>query len=317
MKEHHDINPEDLSRLQVFQAVNLDTLSELLAVCSVKELEAGEVLIARNQTNAYLYLLLSGRLRVYLDTMGDAIAILEPGESVGEISLIDKHPTSAHVVAETHCKLFVVNEKTLWNMVSKSHAVAINLLTLLANRLRESNIKLNESQQRQQTLQYEASVDPLTGLYNRRWLDNELKQRIDHSLEIKQPVSILMIDIDHFKNYNDTHGHLAGDRALHAMGQALLNNLRPMDTAIRYGGEEFTVILPDTNQEVALQVADDLCSVVRAAEIRSPDGKQLPGITTSIGVAEARPKESTEALTKRADKALYKSKDAGRDQANI
>ena len=98
------VKPEELQRLHMFQGVQLEPLQEQLDSCSVREIEAGETLIARGQTNSYLYLLIAGRLRVYLDTMGETLSIIEAGESVGEISIIDKQPTTAHVVAETRCR---------------------------------------------------------------------------------------------------------------------------------------------------------------------------------------------------------------------
>jgi diguanylate cyclase (GGDEF)-like protein len=307
------VKPEELQRIGLFAGVNLDTISKQLSTCTVRELEAGETLIARGQTNNYMYLLIAGRLRIFLDTMGEALSILEAGESVGEISIIDKLPTSAHVVAETRCRLFVINEQTLWSMVSDSHAVAVNMLSLLASRLRDANAKLSESQERQRRLEYEASIDPLTGLYNKHWLDRELEGKLAHARNVGQYMSLLMLDIDHFQDYNDRNGHLAGDRALHELAQALLNNLRPMDTAVRFGSALFLVILPDTNPDTATQVAEDIRIIAQGMNIRTPDGKTFPPITVSIGISTQHDNDTPEALVNRADKARAVAKKAGRN----
>ena len=310
------VKPEELGRLQLFKHVNLTAIEEQLSFCNVREIEAGETLIARGQTNAYFYILLAGRLRVYLDTMGEALTFLEAGQSVGEISIIDKQPTTAHVVAETRCRLLVIGEQTLWSFVSNSHAISINLLSLLTARLRDTNAKLTESQARQRMLEYEATVDPLTGLYNQRWLDKEFSEKMTVAREIEQPLSVLMVELDHFDEYTDANGHLAGDQALHAIAQSLLNNLRPMDTAIRYAGEEYMVVLPDTDLDTAVQVAEDICIIARDTRIHTADGKLLPSISVSIGVASQSETDDRESLIRRAENALATAKDSGQSSTS-
>jgi len=307
------VKPEELERLQLFKGVSLESIEEQLSSCVVREIEAGETLIARGQTNAYFYILLSGRLRIYLDTMGDALTFLEAGQSVGEISIIDKQPTTAHVVAETRCRILVISEQTLWSLVSNSHAISINLLSLLATRLRDTNAKLTESQQKQRMLEYESSVDSLTGLYNQRWLDKEFAGKMTVAREIEKPLSLLMVDMDQFTDYIETNGHLAGDQALHAVAQSMLNNLRPMDTAIRYGKEEFLVVLPDTDLETAVQVAEDICIIAKDTKIHTPDGKSLPSTTVSIGVANQQEGDDSESLLSRVENAMSMAKEAGRN----
>lgn len=307
------VKPEELERLQLFQGVSLEGLEEQLSSCTVREIEAGETLMARGQTNSFFYILLAGRLRIYLDTMGEALAFIEPGESIGELSIIDKLPTSAHVVAETRCRILVINEQTLWSFVSNSHAIAVNLLSLLTARLRDTNAKLTESQEKQRMLEYKATVDPLTGLYNQRWIEQEFEGKITVGREIEQPIAVLMIDLDNFNQYNKDHGHLAGDQALHMVAQSLLNNLRPMDTAIRYGGEEFLIVLTDTDLETATRVADDVCIIAKNTSIYTSDGKSLPSISVSIGVAAQQDDDDPDSLLARAIAALDKAKGKGRN----
>jgi diguanylate cyclase (GGDEF)-like protein len=302
------VKPEELQRLYLFQGVQL---------CNVREIDAGQTLIARGQTNNYLYLLIAGRLRVYLDSMGETLGVIEAGESVGEISIIDKQPTTAHVVAETRCRVLVMSEEVLWSMVSGSHAVSINMLSLLAGRLRDSNIRLTESQKRERELRYKSAVDSLTGLYNRTWFEGEINERLTLAEEIDKKYSILMLDIDNFQKYNDANGQLAGDRALHAMGQTLLNNLRPMDTAVRYGGEEFLAVLPETDSDTGLQVAEDLRLMIQEVTVRTGDGKELPGVTVSIGVATQDKGDDVDSLIARAEAALQVAKESGRNNVSV
>jgi len=307
------VKPEEMGRLQLFNGVSLDSIEEQLASCTVREIEAGETLIARGQVNTYFYVLLAGRLRVYLDTMGETLTFLEAGQSVGELSIIDKQPTSAHVVAETRCRILVISEQTMWSFVSSSHAIAINLLSLLATRLRDTNAKLTESQQKQRQMEYESSVDPLTGLYNERWVENKFPEKLIVASEVEQPLAVLMIDMDKFNDYNKDNGHLAGDRALHAIAQSLLNNIRPMDNAIRYDGEEFLVVLPDTDLDTAIQVAQDICIIAKDTKISTADGKSLPSTTVSIGVTTQQAGDDANMLVTRAQDAVKVAKGMGRN----
>ena len=256
-------------------------------------------------------MLIAGRLRVYLYTIGETLSIIEAGESVGEISIIDKQPTTAHVVAETRCRLLVMSEQILWSMVSGSHAVAINMLSLLASRLRESNTRLTESQKRERELRYKSAVDSLTGLYNKSWIEGEMNDRLTVAEEIDQKFSLLMLDIDNFTKYNKDNGQLAGDRALYCVAQVILNNLRPMDTAVRYGAEEFLAVLPDTDADTGLQVAEDLRLMLKEAEIRTVDGKLLPHVTVSVGVATQHKGDTIDDLIDRAAEALEVAEHSG------
>lgn len=160
-----------------------------------------------------------------------------------------------------------------------------------------------------------ALTDSLTGLHNRRYLSSHLDSVMERMRESEKPVSVLMIDIDHFKKVNDTFGHATGDEILHEVGQQILRNIRGFDLAVRYGGEEFVVVMPDTTVEVALGVADRLCHKMADDPLSVSGSKEKISITLSIGVAATQDGEETpEALLKQADKALYEAKDAGRNQ---
>ncbi len=137
----------------------------LLEECPEQELKRDEVLIHAGQPNEFLYLLLSGRLRIHLKLTFDPIAILERGEVVGELSLIDGKLTSAYVVADTDCRLLVLDEQTIWSLVDAS-PTAQNLLITLARRLRHGNSQILTSQQLQHEYENYAVSDALTGVYN-------------------------------------------------------------------------------------------------------------------------------------------------------
>ncbi|MCA9245676.1 MAG: GGDEF domain-containing protein [Planctomycetales bacterium] len=174
-----------------------------------------------------------------------------------------------------------------------------------------------EMQLEQQTAEIESSLtramtDPLTGLYNRRALDDDLERRIACWQRKNTAVSVVLLDIDHFKRLNDTYGHAAGDKVLRQVANVLKATFRAMDLVTRFGGEEFAVILPETANEHAWAAAEKSIKAVRDARFTYED--HVIRVTISGGVATAMQGEFAEDLMKRADAALYASKDAGRDQ---
>ncbi|MFC6839913.1 diguanylate cyclase [Xanthomonas theicola] len=171
-----------------------------------------------------------------------------------------------------------------------------------------SNLRLRES------LRLQSIRDPLTGLYNRRYLEESLNHELARCARRSMPLSLLMLDVDHFKRFNDLHGHSGGDNLLAAVGQMLASRLRGEDIACRYGGEEFTVILPETAPEMALEIAEQLRGAAQQMSA-TLDGKALPGATVSIGLASySRDGVVATTLLRKADAALYRAKRSGRNR---
>jgi diguanylate cyclase (GGDEF)-like protein len=155
--------------------------------------------------------------------------------------------------------------------------------------------------------------DALTGIFNRRFFAQKLQEEFIRGRRHNRPLSLIMIDIDHFKQVNDSYGHQVGDEVLKAFATRMQDRIRKTDMLARYGGEEFACLLPETSGESALLLAKDLCQIV-AEETWSCRDVNLQ-MTISIGIAEGRPEMAdSEALLKKADDALYEAK-AGRNRA--
>ena len=307
---------KELASLSLLQGVSQTHLKWLMRNSSVKAFVSGDIILDPGQANDTLYMVLSGRLKIILRAEDRTEAYIDAGKSVGEMSVIDGTFPSAIVVADTEVRLLCINARVLWELIEKSHTVARNLLLDMSARIRRDNDIIVESTKRQNYFADTAMTDSLTRLRNRRWLDDQLMPLLEQCAHHQQPASLLMMDIDHFKIYNDTHGHLAGDRALQVVAQSLKHNLRPIDIAARYGGEEFVAVLPNIQTEDASQIAHRLCGAIRAQEVRDDNGNSLPSITVSIGLASVQSGELNPQLLAAADAALYRAKAGGRDQVH-
>ena len=185
----------------------------------------------------------------------------------------------------------------------------------LEQRLSSSKKEMDVLKQSMAVLSVEATVDPVTALVNRRRFDSALEQAIGSANASKQPLSLMMVDIDHFKRFNDRFGHLVGDSVLSLVGMVLKKSIKGQDTAARFGGEEFAVILPNTALHNAATLAEQIRTTIMSRELRTRGtGQNLGTITVSIGLAGYQHDESARALIERADACLYEAKRAGRNR---
>ncbi len=175
-------------------------------------------------------------------------------------------------------------------------------------------LDINQRKLMEQELERLATHDPLTGLYNRRELEQQLEEEIARAKRYKRPLSLLWLDVDHFKAVNDQHGHLAGDEVLRQLSQLLQTSVRSVDYVARYGGEELVVVLPEVDKDEAFDMAERLRGLIQAAKIRVSTDVEV-NVTASIGVA-AYPVhgEELEVLFKKADEAMYLAKQQGRNR---
>ena len=163
----------------------------------------------------------------------------------------------------------------------------------------------------------QATVDPLTGIANRQTVLHRLEEELARASRYRRPLSVILVDLDHFKRANDTYGHAAGDVILRQVAQVLAANVRAVDVAGRYGGEEFLIVLPETDADAAASLAEKLRRIVSGTEIRLPDG-EITSVTMSAGVAGGAGEVlRLDALVRDADAALYSAKALGRNQVYV
>ena len=220
-------------------------------------------------------------------------------ESLGEVSSECQAVADPRPIIE---KLL----KELSSATSRSTALEANFLrtTQDLDQIRDS-LKLAEQH---------SNTDPLTGLANRRSLEAFLRTAQITSMEAGTPLSILMIDIDYFKTFNDSYGHQVGDQVLRLVGRVLQESVRDCDHAARYGGEELIAVLPGATLDVCAEVAERIRRRIGEARLtRRTTGEEISSVTISVGVAQFRMAESAEGLIERCDRALYQAKRSGRN----
>ena len=205
--------------------------------------------------------------------------------------------------------------RSVVEMLVQSTQTMQNNNKALEERLSNSRHEISNLQENLEAIRAESLTDPLTGLSNRKYFDRTIESAITFACDNNEPLSLLMLDIDHFKSFNDNYGHLTGDQVLRLVGMSLKQSIKGADTTARYGGEEFAVVLPNTALRQALTVADNIRRAVMSRELKKKStGEILGRITVSVGVATLRGDDDMLTLIERADGCLYAAKRAGRNR---
>lgn len=304
-----------LATLDLLRGMGPELLDAIVARCPLRELAAGDALLTAGRTNSEIFVVLQGELNVYLDDRREApVAVLRSGDTVGELSAIDKKPTSATVVAGSATLALSIDETMFWHVIHASHGFAVRLMLKLAERLRANNSTVQANMELASHFEAVALSDALTGVHSRRWLDETLPRLCDRHRFDAHPITLALVDVDHFKRINDQYGHPTGDLVLVEMAKTMRSKLRPTDYVARFGGEEFVLIFPHTSLPGAAIAAERLREAVRATLLRKTDGAQIPCATVSIGLAELQPGQDMARLLHAADDALYRAKHKGRNR---
>lgn len=303
-----------LEGLELFHGVDPDDVQDALQRCDRRDVGASELLLSPGTKNENIFIVLSGSLKVHVGSVDTPpLATMEAGACVGEMSIIEDRDPSAFVVAAEPSHLLVIHQSVLWEMVHASHEFAKNLLVVLSERVRSHNQVIADSVGELRKFEHHAKTDALTGLNNRHTMEEAFTREIHRCSKSQKPVSLVMIDVDNFKLFNDRFGHIAGDRALSAVADILGLQFRPRDLLVRYGGDEFAVLLPEIDQSMALTIADRVRESVCG---KTGDGSdsliQIP-VEISMGVAELEQEGDLSSLLRAADAALYRAKRAGRN----
>lgn len=310
------VSKAELEGVDLFRGVDLESIQGLLDDCEVRHLKAEEILIHAAQANHFMYVTLSGRVRIHLKLNLEPIVIMEAGEVVGELSMIDGQTTSAYVVAHEDCRVLKLDEKTMWSLVDSCPKVALNLLFTLAQRLRHGDQLVLTKQQIQREYERYAVIDALTGLYNHRYLEDSLGRYIGQSKKGGWSLSLLLIEIDDFQRYQDIYGQSASDRLLYTVARTIRANTRPGQIIAR-NEDRFIVLLPDVNVEAGRKVGGEIRQAVSEAKVSNSRGDPLSSATVSVAVAEMAADDTPETFLSAAQEVLVDMRKAGDNQVAV
>ena len=303
-----------LEGLELFQGVDAEDVQDLLQNCDRRDIEEGELLLSPGEKNEHVFVVLSGSLNVHVGSADTPVlASMDMGACVGEMSIIEDRDPSAYVLGAEPSHLLVIHQSVLWAMVDASHDFAKNLLVVLSERVRSHNRVIAEGFGELRKFEHHAKTDALTGLSNRHAMNETYMREVDRCVQDNQPISLIMIDVDNFKKFNDMFGHIAGDRALSAVAAILQKQFRLRDLLVRYGGDEFAALLPEVDMELATTIADRVRSAVSGDTEASDDSLINVPIKISMGVATLEKGGTLATLIRAADAALYRAKHAGRN----
>lgn len=307
-------NVSELQKMKLFADASSETIERIVESFVVRRLKKKEMLLVSDQPNHYLYLVLSGKLSIFLDaSLEESVCSCGPGEPVGELSVIDSSLTSAYVVAEEDSRLLVLEEAQVWALVQESHAFTRNLLKSLTQRLRQANQVISNKTRREDSFFHYGMLDVLTGMYSRIWFEQMIDRAFRRCILQSKPFSVLMVDIDNFRDYNERHGRLSGDLALNKIARTILEHIRATEMAIRYEGDRMLVILPEADLQLTRRVAERLRVTVMYTDIPAPGGRKLPSLTLSVGIAEASAEQTVAGLMNDVTIALQRAKVMGRN----
>jgi diguanylate cyclase (GGDEF)-like protein len=302
----------------LFSRVDLPTVGHLLEACAHCTVAAGDTLLEPGAINDCLYVVLRGELRVYLDGRdAPAHTVVGVGECVGELSVINGQGASALVIAAAESELLVMPQETLWALIERSHSFARNLLAILAGRIRMDNLALVTTSSHSLEFEQGDSVDTLTGLHNRRWMNDGFPRSIRRCVQDGAPLCLVMVDVDQFGAVNEKVGHLTADAVLRAIARRLAESLRAPDLIARYSGEVFAILLPNTPTDEGMRIAERLRLSVELLSLNKLTQGAIGKATICCGVAPLGLDTELETLISQAEAAVRRAKEAGRNRVEV
>jgi diguanylate cyclase (GGDEF)-like protein len=311
-----------LKTVRIFRDLSASELRALDGVLHRHQLNKGEVLFKQGDPGGELFVVESGSVGVTValsDGTELEIVSFSRGDFFGEMSVFEKAPRSAGCYAKKRCRLLSLRQAALSRLMANQTAgvmkILRQMLLVTLQRMRDAGDFLYETVRWGEEARKRSITDPLTGLYNRRYLDETMADYLQKADAGSQPLAYVMLDLDHFRKINEEYSQDMGDRIIIAASECFRRHLRTGDVAARYGGDEFTFILPGTGREEARKVMEAIRLDVEAMDILEGLGGSIKRVTTSQGIA-CYPENAGDAkgIREAADAALYQAKEMGRNR---
>lgn len=314
-----------LRSVDIFSSLSPDERTEVGTYLSGVESGPDEVLFREGDTGDRLFIIRSGSVGITVQSTEGSeleVASFSEGECFGEMTLFDQAPRSATCRTREPTSFFTLSVEDFDQLIRNQPSLAIKIMYRMLNitteRLNNSSNFLSDMVQWGENARKRAITDEFTGLYNRRFLDEAIEEQIADARASNTRLAVMMFDLDHFHAINDAYGQQIGDQVIQDLVPVIRSVFRESDFAARYGGDEFTVLLPQTGVNEAMTIANTLVEGVRTVDtLRRQDGP-IDTATTSVGVAVFPDHGgSGKDLSDNADYALYQAKEGGRNQAQL
>lgn len=314
-----------LQSIEIFSELSGDELSVVRSVMREKRYKAGEILFHQHDEGSEMYIVEEGSIAIEVqlpDGKKLEISVIESGNFFGEMSIFEDAPRSATCTTKEPSTLLHLHKDDFFGLIQSHPGIAgkvmYRMLNITASRLKNTDNFLSDMVQWGETARRRALTDEFTGLYNRRFLEDALEEHFSKAKMEKRHLSIAMVDLDHFGALNKEYGEQTGDKVILSAVEVFRSVCSEKDILIRYGGDEFTFIMPGRNCTSAKSICDTICKKLCSLDILEDLNGSIRKITSSIGIAEY-PKHgnSQKTLMDKADAALYKAKEEGRNRAEL
>jgi len=313
---------EFLTRVAIFSMLTPGEMEKISRILRRATVDKGAVLFHQGDEGNELYIVESGAIGSSIklpDGTDHEIAVFRSGEFFGEMSIFEQAPRSATCVAKEGCEVLSLEADEFFSFISDHPGIAIKvmyrMLNIVTQRLENTGGVLADMVTWGEKARKRAITDELTGVYNRRFLEDVIPDYFRNAEKAKSPLTVVMVDLDRFREINEEYGNKMGDRAILEVVSVFKNHLAESHIIARYGGDEFTVMLPDTNLAQAQEITWAICRDVRGLTFLKEAGGIIQQITTSQGLASyPECANDLKSLRNAADEALYKAKHDGKNR---
>jgi diguanylate cyclase (GGDEF)-like protein len=311
-----------LKQIHIFSSLKEDEIKVIAKNLKLIPVKTGTILCKEGEEGPELYILKKGKIAGTInlpDGKQKEIVVFNAGDFFGEMSIFENAPRSATCYAMEKGELFKLHKDKFFKVIESNPDIAIKvmykMLNITTQRLRKTGSLVSDMVRWGDAASKRAITDELTGAYNRRFLDNSLDDYVEAARTGGKHLCLIMADLDYFRQINEAYGHEMGDRAILEAVKVFKKHLRSKDILARYGGDEFTVILPETALEEASTIAEKIRSDVEKLDFLQSMTGPITSFSTSQGIAcYPDTAEDENILKAKADKALYIAKESGRNR---
>ncbi len=311
-----------LNSIKIFSLLREEEIREVLNYLEEIKVKGGSVLFKQGDEGNELYIVKEGSVATSIflpDGKSREIAVFKSGDFFGEMSIFEEAPRSATCTAREDSVLFRLHQHSIFKIIEEhpvtAQKIMYRMLNITTQRLRNTGDFLFDMVQWGDKARKRAITDEMTGVYNRRFLDDSLNQYVEESRKNGEPLALVMVDLDYFRQINELYGHETGDGVIRDVVEVFKRHLRDKNIIARYGGDEFTFLLPGAEKERALALCNAIRADVEQLDTLSKFDGAIKKVTTSQGLASfPESADDVDSLKKNADTALYRAKEEGRNR---